>query len=136
MAAGEYVSVSSQSDTERADLARERKELEEDDDGDCFGRWGFVGVGAEVAGDGALEDKKDGGGDEEPGNGGGEDAFGEAGDEEGADEAADEAGREEADEMGAAKGEFFAVAQAGGEGAGEEGEGAGGVGGNGAQDGE
>lgn len=27
MAAGEYVSVSSQSDTERADLARERKEL-------------------------------------------------------------------------------------------------------------
>lgn len=28
MAAGEYVSVSSQSDTERADLARERKELE------------------------------------------------------------------------------------------------------------
>lgn len=32
MAAGEYVSVSSQSDTERADLARERKELEEDPD--------------------------------------------------------------------------------------------------------
>jgi VIT1/CCC1 family predicted Fe2+/Mn2+ transporter len=30
MAAGEYVSVSSQSDTERADLARERKELAED----------------------------------------------------------------------------------------------------------
>jgi len=30
MAAGEYVSVSSQADTERADLARERKELEED----------------------------------------------------------------------------------------------------------
>jgi VIT1/CCC1 family predicted Fe2+/Mn2+ transporter len=29
MAAGEYVSVSSQSDTEEADLARERKELEE-----------------------------------------------------------------------------------------------------------
>ena len=29
MAAGEYVSVSSQSDTERADLARERKELGE-----------------------------------------------------------------------------------------------------------
>ena len=29
MAAGEYVSVSSQSDTERADLARERKELDE-----------------------------------------------------------------------------------------------------------
>ena len=27
MAAGDYVSVSSQSDTERADLARERKEL-------------------------------------------------------------------------------------------------------------
>jgi VIT1/CCC1 family predicted Fe2+/Mn2+ transporter len=31
MAAGEYVSVSSQSDTEEADLARERKELETDD---------------------------------------------------------------------------------------------------------
>lgn len=30
MAAGEYVSVSSQADTERADLARERKELAED----------------------------------------------------------------------------------------------------------
>jgi len=30
MAAGEYVSVSSQSDTERADLAREKHELEED----------------------------------------------------------------------------------------------------------
>ena len=29
MAAGEYVSVSSQSDTEQADLARERKELSE-----------------------------------------------------------------------------------------------------------
>ena len=31
MAAGEYVSVSSQSDTERADLARERQELADDD---------------------------------------------------------------------------------------------------------
>jgi VIT1/CCC1 family predicted Fe2+/Mn2+ transporter len=31
MAAGEYVSVSSQSDTEQADLARERKELREDE---------------------------------------------------------------------------------------------------------
>jgi VIT1/CCC1 family predicted Fe2+/Mn2+ transporter len=30
MAAGEYVSVSSQSDTEKADLARERKELKDD----------------------------------------------------------------------------------------------------------
>ena len=30
MAAGEYVSVSSQSDTEKADLARERRELEEE----------------------------------------------------------------------------------------------------------
>ena len=30
MAAGEYVSVSSQSDTEKADLSRERKELRED----------------------------------------------------------------------------------------------------------
>ena len=29
MAAGEYVSVSSQSDTEQADLGRERKELSE-----------------------------------------------------------------------------------------------------------
>ncbi len=34
MAAGEYVSVSSQSDTERADLARETKELAEDADGE------------------------------------------------------------------------------------------------------
>jgi len=34
MAAGEYVSVSSQADTERADLERERKELEEDDAGE------------------------------------------------------------------------------------------------------
>jgi vacuolar iron transporter family protein len=32
MAAGEYVSVSSQSDTEEADLARERKELETNDE--------------------------------------------------------------------------------------------------------
>lgn len=31
MAAGEYVSVSSQADTEQADLARERKELDEND---------------------------------------------------------------------------------------------------------
>ena len=31
MAAGEYVSVSSQADTEKADLARERRELESDD---------------------------------------------------------------------------------------------------------
>ena len=30
MAAGEYVSVSSQSDTERADIARESKELSDD----------------------------------------------------------------------------------------------------------
>jgi VIT1/CCC1 family predicted Fe2+/Mn2+ transporter len=30
MAAGEYVSVSSQSDTEKADLARERRELRDD----------------------------------------------------------------------------------------------------------
>ncbi len=34
MAAGEYVSVSSQSDIEKADLERERKELEEDFDGE------------------------------------------------------------------------------------------------------
>jgi len=32
MAAGEYVSVSSQADTEKADLARERRELEEDEE--------------------------------------------------------------------------------------------------------
>ncbi|MGA8259724.1 MAG: VIT family protein [Arenicellales bacterium] len=32
MAAGEYVSVSSQADTEKADLARERRELETDDE--------------------------------------------------------------------------------------------------------
>ena len=32
MAAGEYVSVSSQADTERADLGRERRELAEDPD--------------------------------------------------------------------------------------------------------
>src|SRR5512145_1179291 len=32
MAAGEYVSVSSQADTERADIERERKELATDDD--------------------------------------------------------------------------------------------------------
>jgi VIT1/CCC1 family predicted Fe2+/Mn2+ transporter len=34
MAAGEYVSVSSQADAERADLARERKELAEDPEGE------------------------------------------------------------------------------------------------------
>jgi VIT1/CCC1 family predicted Fe2+/Mn2+ transporter len=34
MAAGEYVSVSSQADSEHADLARERRELESDDDGE------------------------------------------------------------------------------------------------------
>jgi VIT1/CCC1 family predicted Fe2+/Mn2+ transporter len=34
MAAGEYVSVSSQADSEQADLARERRELEVDDDGE------------------------------------------------------------------------------------------------------
>ena len=34
MAAGEYVSVSSQADTERADLARERKELADDHQGE------------------------------------------------------------------------------------------------------
>ena len=34
MAAGEYVSVHSQADTENADLERERKELEVDDDGE------------------------------------------------------------------------------------------------------
>jgi VIT1/CCC1 family predicted Fe2+/Mn2+ transporter len=34
MAAGEYVSVSSQADSERADLARERQELETDDAGE------------------------------------------------------------------------------------------------------
>ena len=34
MSAGEYVSVSSQSDTEQADLARERKELSENPKGE------------------------------------------------------------------------------------------------------
>ena len=34
MAAGEYVSVSSQADTERADIARERRELAEDEPGE------------------------------------------------------------------------------------------------------
>jgi VIT1/CCC1 family predicted Fe2+/Mn2+ transporter len=34
MAAGEYVSVSSQADSERADLAREKRELEQDADGE------------------------------------------------------------------------------------------------------
>ena len=34
MAAGEYVSVHSQADTEQADLARERKELKADDEGE------------------------------------------------------------------------------------------------------
>src|SRR6185369_9736347 len=34
MAAGEYVSVSSQADTEQADLARERRELQTDDVGE------------------------------------------------------------------------------------------------------
>ncbi len=34
MAAGEYVSVHSQADTERADLDRERKELKADDQGE------------------------------------------------------------------------------------------------------
>ena len=38
MAAGEYVSVNSQSDAERVDLARERKELHENDD---LGRFGL-----------------------------------------------------------------------------------------------
>ena len=34
MAAGEYVSVHSQADTEKADLARERTELRSDDEGE------------------------------------------------------------------------------------------------------
>ena len=34
MASGEYVSVSSQRDAERADLAREAQELEDDPDGE------------------------------------------------------------------------------------------------------
>jgi VIT1/CCC1 family predicted Fe2+/Mn2+ transporter len=41
MAAGEYVSVSSQADTEKADLARERRELETDED---FERQELAGV--------------------------------------------------------------------------------------------
>jgi vacuolar iron transporter family protein len=41
MAAGEYVSVSSQSDTERADLAREARELQEDEE---FERQELAGI--------------------------------------------------------------------------------------------
>lgn len=36
MAAGEYVSVSSQSDTEKADLARERRELKDDPEAELY----------------------------------------------------------------------------------------------------
>src|SRR5688500_6752068 len=52
MAAGEYVSVSSQSDTEKADLARERRELETDDVGErreLMGIYMGRGLSAELA---------------------------------------------------------------------------------------
>jgi VIT1/CCC1 family predicted Fe2+/Mn2+ transporter len=52
MAAGEYVSVSSQSDSEQADLARERRELETDDAGErreLIGIYMGRGLNAELA---------------------------------------------------------------------------------------
>ena len=50
MAAGEYVSVSSQSDTENADLERERKELSADPEGELNELTGiYVGRGVEPA---------------------------------------------------------------------------------------
>jgi VIT1/CCC1 family predicted Fe2+/Mn2+ transporter len=52
MAAGEYVSVSSQADSERADLARERRELETDDAGErreLVGIYVSRGLNAELA---------------------------------------------------------------------------------------
>ena len=52
MAAGEYVSVSSQADTEKADLARERRELETDDAGERRELTGIYmnrGLSAELA---------------------------------------------------------------------------------------
>jgi VIT1/CCC1 family predicted Fe2+/Mn2+ transporter len=52
MAAGEYVSVSSQSDSEQADLARERRELETDDAGErseLVGIYMNRGLNAELA---------------------------------------------------------------------------------------
>ncbi|WP_298124670.1 VIT family protein [Brevundimonas sp.] len=52
MAAGEYVSVSSQSDTEKADLARERAELSADPDGELeelAGIYAARGVSPELA---------------------------------------------------------------------------------------
>jgi VIT1/CCC1 family predicted Fe2+/Mn2+ transporter len=52
MAAGEYVSVSSQADTEQADLARERRELETDDVGErreLMGIYMGRGLSAELA---------------------------------------------------------------------------------------
>jgi vacuolar iron transporter family protein len=52
MAAGEYVSVSSQADSEQADLARERRELETDDAGErreLIGIYMGRGLNAELA---------------------------------------------------------------------------------------
>src|SRR5689334_23118044 len=52
MAAGEYVSVSSQADTEKADLARERRELAESPDAErdeLRGSYGRRGLGPELA---------------------------------------------------------------------------------------
>ena len=49
MAAGEYVSVSSQSDSERADIGRERQELSDNRGGELRGR--CMRVGATCRGD-------------------------------------------------------------------------------------
>ena len=57
MAAGEYVSVSSQSDTERADLARERKELSENPE---FGSMSLPISTSSVVSIGALRGKSPG----------------------------------------------------------------------------
>jgi VIT1/CCC1 family predicted Fe2+/Mn2+ transporter len=58
MAAGEYVSVSSQSDTEKADLARERAELSADPDGELeelAGIYAARGVSPDLARQVAVE---------------------------------------------------------------------------------
>lgn len=54
MAAGEYISVSAQSDTERADLARERRELASDPDSEVE-ELAHIYIGRGLAPDTALE---------------------------------------------------------------------------------
>jgi len=54
MAAGEYVSVSTQADTEKADLARERRELEQDPEGELRE---LVGIYVERGLDAPLADQ-------------------------------------------------------------------------------